>query len=357
MEHCNKSLALSIFNFGRRPSSTSAIGIVFAVGIVVACCGASVRTRHFIVTAPSREMAERTAEAAEHFRRELAIAWIGDEIPDWHAPCPITVTFEDLAHGETRFGLVQEPGQRGMPVDFDMKLFGPPERILDSVLPHELTHTIFATHFGCRLPRWADEGACTSVEHSSETDNLKRILLRHLVEGKGIPFNEMVRMVEYPHDMLPVYSQGYSVADFLIQQKGKREFVRFIGTGLQSNDWDRAIHQHFGFQDLSDLQLTWNEWVRRGSPNLTEPANANLVAALQPAGYQGKYPRKDTEPTGTESPIFVQPEVPSTANAASGFYFRMQNGQDKRSTSESPSRGPAVYESSGVGRQPGTLLR
>ena len=37
-------------------------------------------------------------------------------------------------------------------------------RILDSVLPHEITHTIFATHFGQPLPRWADEGACTTVD-------------------------------------------------------------------------------------------------------------------------------------------------------------------------------------------------
>ena len=52
---------------------------------------------------------------------------------------------------------------------WDMKIQGSEERVLDSVLPHEVTHTIFASHFRQPLPRWADEGACTTVEHVSET--------------------------------------------------------------------------------------------------------------------------------------------------------------------------------------------
>ncbi len=33
-----------------------------------------------------------------------------------------------------------------------MEVIGTPERILDSVLPHEVTHTILATYFGRPLP-------------------------------------------------------------------------------------------------------------------------------------------------------------------------------------------------------------
>ena len=50
-----------------------------------------------------------------------------------------------------------------------MTIQGSLVRILDSVLPHEVTHTIFATHFRQPLPRWADEGACTTVEHHQRT--------------------------------------------------------------------------------------------------------------------------------------------------------------------------------------------
>ncbi len=97
-----------------------------------------------------------------------------------------------------------------------MSVQGSHERVLDSVLPHEVTHTIFATHFGRPLPRWADEGACTTVEHPSERNKQTRLLYEFLTTGRGIAFNRMFAMTEYPADILPLYSQGFSLAKFLI---------------------------------------------------------------------------------------------------------------------------------------------
>ena len=69
-----------------------------------------------------------------------------------------------------------------------MNVQGSLERILDSVLPHEITHTIFATHFGRPLPRWADEGACTTVEHSTERRKQEQLLIQFLTSNRGIAF-------------------------------------------------------------------------------------------------------------------------------------------------------------------------
>ena len=68
----------------------------------------------------------------------------------------------------------------GTPTEWTMNIQGSRERILDSVLPHEITHTIFATHFGRPLPRWADEGACTTVEHDSEKAKQDNFLIQFL---------------------------------------------------------------------------------------------------------------------------------------------------------------------------------
>ena len=38
------------------------------------------------------------------------------------------------------------------------------ERMLHSVLPHEMTHTVFAHHFRYPVPRWADEGGSVLSE-------------------------------------------------------------------------------------------------------------------------------------------------------------------------------------------------
>ncbi len=70
--------------------------------------------------------------------------------------------------------------------------------MLDSVLPHEVTHTIFASHFRRPLPRWADEGACTTVEHPSERTKQQQMLIEFLHTNRGIPFHPMFAMKEYP---------------------------------------------------------------------------------------------------------------------------------------------------------------
>jgi len=126
-----------------------------------------------------------------------------------------------------------------------------------------VTHTIFATHFGRPLPRWADEGACTSVEHVSEKAKQQQLLISFLTTGRGIAFNQLFAMSEYPRDVLPLYSQGFSLARFLIAQKGRQEFVKYVGDGMNSGDWGRATQSHYGYKDLSELQLTWLDWVRR----------------------------------------------------------------------------------------------
>ena len=165
---------------------------------------------------------------------------------------------------------------RGVPVDWEMKVFGSPERILDAVLPHEITHTIFASHFGRPLPRWADEGACTTVEHVSERKKNHQMLLEFLTTSRGIPFNRMYTMKQYPQDILPLYAQGYSLAKYLIFQKGRRHFLNYIDRGMQYEEqgggiagWNRATKEFYGFDDLSDLQLSWVAWVREGSDKTT----------------------------------------------------------------------------------------
>ena len=226
------------------------------------------RTQNFIVDAQDPQFAVQVAQAAEKYRKELALQWLGQELPPWREPCPIRVIIEPQAHGATSFRFSGPTGETGQPFDWHMEVYGSPERILDSVLPHEVTHTIFASFFQQRLPRWLDEGACSSVEHISEIRKQEHNLLVFLTTGKGIPFNQMFRMMEYPRDMLPLYAQGFSVVRFLLEMDDRQHFVGFVKVGLQTQDWDQAILRHYGFKDLSDLQVTWNKWVGEGSPSL-----------------------------------------------------------------------------------------
>jgi hypothetical protein len=125
-----------------------------AIGSVAA----GYRTRNFVVTAPTPQIAQQVGDAAEHYRRELAVEWLGCELPAWYAPCPIQVKVGQIgAGGATTFNFA--PDQKGVMqvYGWDMKIQGSLERILDSVLPHEVSHTIFACYRAGPMkgpPRW-----------------------------------------------------------------------------------------------------------------------------------------------------------------------------------------------------------
>lgn len=286
--------------------------------------GASARSQNFIVSARTPALAREICEAAETYRRDLAIEWLGAELPPWQQPCPIEAQVDPGfgAGGATQFSF----SRQGMPFGWAMSIQGSKERVLDSVLPHEITHTIFATHFGRPLPRWADEGGCTTVEHTSEKRKQDKFLIEFLMTERGIPFNKMFAMKEYPPDMLPLYAQGYSLARYLIMQGGKRKFVQYVGEGMQTENWPATTRKYYGHKDLSDLQVTWLEWVRMGSPKL-QPVEGNegrgdtLIAAnapqqqVQPPANNGS-PFRDEPTTSIVASPLVTPPVPNIPDHA-----------------------------------------
>jgi hypothetical protein len=244
-------------------------------GRVIGTPRAEVTTDNFIIYAPNESMAKQTAEAAERYRTELAMHWLGHSIDNWNSKCPIVVVAGDNlgASGETTF----TPGDRTI-LNWRMRVQGSFERIIDSVLPHEITHTILATHFSqwnTPVPRWADEGASTTVEHNEERSKNDRMLVQFLRSGRGIPFATLFALEEYPADILPLYAQGYSLSIFLIGQGGPKKFVQFLEQGVQTDDWVGSIGQHYGYEQLGHLQVAWNKWVADGGGQVEQYTAAN----------------------------------------------------------------------------------
>ncbi len=300
--------------------------------------GASHRTQNFIVTAPTPEVARALGEAGEVYRRDLALEWLGRELPPWQDICPITVHVGPRlgAGGATSFYFEQ-----GRPFGWQMTIQGSYERLLDSVLPHEVTHMVFASHFGRPLPRWADEGACTTVEHHSEKAKQQHLLINFLTTGRGIAFNNMFAMQEYPDDILPLYSQGYSLARFLIAQGGRQKFIQYVGDGMQWNNWTAATKQHYGYQSLSELQVTWLDWVRQGSQPLSPqaPLIAQQAQPNQLAG--GSEPvAAATAPAPGDVPVV---NAVLTRESGAGSWYARQRDAARDST-------PAQFVATGQAR-------
>lgn len=255
----------------REQRTRSAFGFSIVLLLVVLAAGAlsgrsdaaQFRTTNFVVTAPSAEQARLIAEAAEHHRRELSLEWTGRVMPKWTKPCPIKTKIGNVgAGGATTFSF-----DRGEVFGWKMTVQGSMERILDSVIPHEVNHTVFACYFRRPLPRWADEGAATLTEHESEKNRQTRLLNQVIRTSRRIPLAKLLSMTEYPTDMkdvLTLYAEGYALADLLVQQRGKATYLKFLHDA-HDRGWEFALKRHYSYKSIDDLERYWSDWVIAGS--------------------------------------------------------------------------------------------
>jgi len=253
--------------------------------------GASYRTPNFVIQTQSPQLAEQFGKAAEQYRHDLAIAWLGKPMPEWSRPCVVTAQVGPTlgAGGATTFVF-----HGGEVYGWRMTIQGSAERILDSVLPHEITHMIFACRFRRPLPRWADEGGATSVEHPSERAKHYKMLVRFLQSNRGIAFNRMFSMSEYPRDIMPLYAQGYTLTEFLIQQGGRQKFLDFLADGMENDRWSAATERHYGYHNVGALQNAWLAWVRQGFPRIQSPGDQPPIGAEpEMLAANGRRPRPE----------------------------------------------------------------
>lgn len=257
-----------------------------SLAVSALAAGTSYATPNFIVYAPTPDIAKTIALAAEEYRRDLAIEWLGHALPRWAQPCPVKVKIGQIgAGGATTFTFHPTRNGSAEVCGWDMQIQGSLERILDSVLPHEVSHTIFACHFRRPLPRWADEGAATLVEHESERRRQILTVKQVLGTKRRIPLRQLLAIKEYPKDMqdvLTLYAEGYTLADLLVQKGGKTRYLKFLADA-HTQGWDKAVTGNYEYESLDELEKDWHGWIVAGCPTLNVPAEHVLVEAGNPA--------------------------------------------------------------------------
>ena len=272
-DHDRRPLCL----LARRLSSYSLILWITDFVLASEADAASVRSQNFIVHGPDQTVIRSVAQKAEDLRHKIAMAWLGKPLPAWPKPCPIQLK---LTGGEAG-GVTSFSFDQGRVTDQEMNLEGSADRIINSALPHEITHTVFAWHFGAPMPRWADEGACMLSEDHRELSRQDEII-NGLVDRKGhVPLGTLFTMEEYPKDLLGFYGQGYSVSRFLIEIGGRDRFLKFVGDGTKIG-WDSATRRHYNLPDSKELDRAWRSWHRvvasRRAPGHLHP-ESTLAAA------------------------------------------------------------------------------
>jgi len=224
-----------------------------------ASLGATYRTQNFVVTAATPQIAEQVGQYAEHYRKEKALLWLGQEMQPWGQPCPVRVTVTmNGSGGATSFAF-----DNGQILSQNMHIEGTLDRLLASVLPHEVTHTVFAYRFRTPVPRWADEGGAVLSEDDQERnrhDQLVREILR--TPGKRIPLRNLFALKDYPHEVMSLYAEGYSVANFLVSTSSRAAFLAFVDHGMRYG-WDNAVQTHYAsYGNVNGLEAAWLNHLR-----------------------------------------------------------------------------------------------
>ncbi len=236
--------------------------IVVVLAGAVASLGASCRTPNFNVEAPTPEIAQQIGQYAEAYRKEKALLWLGQEMPPWPEPCPLRVTISmNGSGGATSFAF-----DRGRILGQDMHIEGSLDRLLASVLPHEVTHTVFAYYFRQPVPRWADEGGAVLSEDDIERnrhDQLVRQILN--TPGRAIPLRRLFSLTKYPPDVMVLYAEGYSVSNFLVAKSNRGVFLNFVAQGMRG-DWDAALRTNYGYGSVEELEKAWVESLSHPRP-------------------------------------------------------------------------------------------
>lgn len=291
--------------------------LLVVIGLI-ASLGAKHVSTNFVVEARSLELAKKVAETAEEQREQLAIAWFGHTLKPWFEPCKIKVQDGPTlgAGGKTKFKF-----DGGEVYGWDMFVQGTVERILDSVIPHEVNHTILACYFRRPVPRWADEGACSLFEHESEVKKQQDLVNQLVNRGNRIPLRVLLEMKEYPVDMqntLALYAEGYSLTNYLVQARGRATFLRFLNDAHHQG-WDAAFKNSYGKSSVEAFEREWTSWVLAGSPSVKQPAG-QLVAKQAPV-------TKPTTKPVSNGQVRAQSPTPDAATALK--LLRQQIRDDK----------------------------
>jgi hypothetical protein len=315
----------------RRLSYVCALAALAAPSPVLA---AHYATANFSVEAPTPELARKFGDMAEFYRREKALEWLGREMPQWGQRCPLKVDISMGGAGGATTFTFGSSSSRSTVNSRQMEIRGSAQQLLNSVLPHEVTHTVLAEHFGRPVPRWADEGGSVLSENEQERYD-HDIRCRELLNaGKGIRLRVLFKMAEYPRDMIVLYAQGYSITAYLVDRggggrEGRGKLLQFLGVGMQGNDqrqhgttesWNNAARQVYGFDSVDALEETWLKSLHT-PPSRTAARQAGMGTTGTPTGRTGEVATAParTETRSSAGPVPVlEPPVRAARGATPG---------------------------------------
>lgn len=249
------------------------IGPALLFGVVLVACASAqaagfAHNGNFVVLAPDQAMAERLLDRAEFYRRQVAVDWLGEELPPSVGPVVINFALSSKEDSGLTWP-ADYPGRKY----HKMWLTTSFERACGSTLGHEMTHAVLATQFKDQLPAWAAEGAAGLADEDDRTAIRRRILAWFAKTGNWPNLAELLDAPAVLADDQRAYATATSLTEFLLTHGDRQTLLRFAVAGKKSG-WAEALQQHYRITGVGALQEAWQNWAAAQSSSAAHAGTA-----------------------------------------------------------------------------------
>jgi hypothetical protein len=219
-----------------------------------------VHSPNFIVltpAVPSQEAAEVFAKAvlerAEQLRKQIAVEWLGEELPPSIGPVLLNVSYPD----EPDSGLTwaKDHPDRKFHALF---LVTVPGQLPDGILAHEMAHCILATRYPHphRLPAWVEEGIASRYDDSQRQQIRQKIMNWFVTTGHWPRLSSVLTARGVHSDDQEAYTLSATLVELLLEHGDKKKLLEF-GRLAEQSGLDIALRQCYGIANSAELELLW----------------------------------------------------------------------------------------------------
>jgi hypothetical protein len=240
-------------------------------------------TANFRIFHNDEALARKAAVKAETARRSATKLWSGVEpASPWTPKCdlylyPTAEVFAAQTQQPRESPGFSTAGLEGGRVTARVvKLRADYAKMLDAVLPHEVTHIVLADLFPTQqIPRWADEGMAVLSEPASEQMLRARDLATPIRDD--ILFRlEVLMTAEYPggNHWALYYAQSVSLTRYLVGLGTPRQFVEFVRAS-QTRGIEVALREIYSIEGIAQLETRWKNHTRSALNPATASASTS----------------------------------------------------------------------------------
>jgi hypothetical protein len=235
--------------------SLLSIGVFLAASVCQAQLPRTVGGPNFGCRGPSRADSLRLLDHCIALRKEIALEWLGEELPPELGHASVRVIFDESRNDGVTITVPGSPPGR-----FLVSVYAPEPMALGPTLEHEMVHVVLGTRFGDALPAWANEGVA-----SLRDDTLRKTRRAELLrKQRGLQLRSLLSADTIPRDDQLAYAISESLTNFLLTLGTKRQVLDFAVDGKQLG-WDRALRKHYRIPSVEALQSQWLQWVAAAS--------------------------------------------------------------------------------------------